>query len=61
MWFGAYSGCSQSLETCWKIIWFGEMWTISGPLSEKLNFKFVINSKMDFLNIFQVASSEKSF
>ena len=24
------------------------MWTLPGPLSEKLNFKFVINSKTDF-------------
>ena len=24
------------------------MWTLPGPLSEKLNFKFAINSKMDF-------------
>ena len=24
------------------------MWTLAGPLSEKLNFKFVINSKADF-------------
>ena len=24
------------------------MWTLPGPLSEKLNFKFVINSKADF-------------
>ena len=25
------------------------MWSLPGPLSEKLNFKFVINSKTDFL------------
>ena len=24
------------------------MWALPGPLSEKLNFKFVINSKKDF-------------
>ena len=26
----------------------GWMWKLPGPLSEKLNFKFVINSKTDF-------------
>ena len=34
----------------WKLknIVFGGMWTLPGPLSEKLNLKFVINSKIDF-------------
>ena len=36
----------------WKLknknIGFGQMWALSGPLSEKLNFKFFMNSKTDF-------------
>ena len=34
----------------WKLknIGFGGLWTLPGALSEKLNFKFVINSKTDF-------------
>ena len=31
-----------------KNIGFGGMRTLPGPLSEKLNFNFVINSKVDF-------------
>ena len=27
---------------------FGGMWTLPGPLSERLNFKFIINSTTDF-------------
>ena len=36
----------------WKLknknIGFGGLWTLPGALTEKLNFKFVINSKTDF-------------
>ena len=36
----------------WKLknknIGFSGMWKVPGPLSEKLNFEFVINSKTDF-------------
>ena len=48
MWFGAFSGYPWKFENLNKNIGFGGMWTLPGPLSEKLNFKFVINSKMDF-------------
>ena len=48
MWFRAFSGYPYKFENLNKNIGFGGMWTLPGPLSEKLNFKFVINSKMDF-------------
>ena len=48
MWFGAFSGYPWKFENLNRNIGFGGMWTLPGPLSEKLNFKFVINSKTDF-------------
>ena len=48
MWFGAFSGYPLRSENLNKNIGFGGMWTLPGPLSEKLNFTFVINSKTDF-------------
>ena len=48
MWFGAFSGCPWKFEKLNKNIAFAGMWTLPGPLSEKLNFKLVINSKTDF-------------
>ena len=48
MWFGAFSGYPEKFENLNENIGFGGMWTLSGLLSEKLSFKFVINSKTDF-------------
>ena len=49
MWFGAFSAYPLKFEHWNKNIGFGGIWTLPGPLTEKLNFKFVINSKTDFL------------
>ena len=48
MWFGAFSVYPEKFENLNKNFDFGGMWTLPGPLSEKLNFKFAINSQMDF-------------
>ena len=45
---GPYSWYPQKFENFNKNIGFGGMWTLPDPLSEKPNFKFVINSKMNF-------------
>ena len=51
MWFRAFSGYPYKFENLKKNIGFGGMWTLPGPLSEKLNFKFVINSKTEVQNV----------
>ena len=51
MWFRAFSGYPYKFENLNKNIGFGGMWTLPGPLSEKLNFKFVINSKTEVQNV----------
>ena len=48
MWFRAFSGYPQKFRKLNKSIGFIRMGTLPGKLSEKLNFKFVINPKMDF-------------
>ena len=48
MWFGAFSGHPKKFKSLNKNIGFRGMWTLPGLLSEKLNFKFVINLKHDF-------------
>ena len=47
-WFGAFSVSPQKFETFNEIIGFEGMWILPGSLSEKINFKFVINSKIIF-------------
>ena len=48
VWFWTFSGYPYKFENSNKNIGFERMWTLPGPLSEKLNFKFLINSKIDF-------------
>ena len=51
IWSGAFpfwSGHPYKFQNLNKDIGFGRMWTLPGPLSEKLNFKFLVNLKMDF-------------
>ena len=38
MWFRALSGYPWKFENLNKNIGLGEIWTLPGPLSEKLNF-----------------------
>ena len=47
MWLGSFSGYPKKFKNLNKNIGFKGMWKLSGPLSGKLSFKFVINSKTD--------------